>query len=340
MHQRLKAAFRGDIEVGDSGLGDEIDAYDGPYGVIDPRLIGYSYLSYLFVESGDNLSSGLENRDNVFNNDEKALMLGAALGDYDFIGRRADIDQFKHAQFTVDAIDDTEKSFMQNIETYPIFSVGRWHGQNVDVNNMTMRRNVEEVNRDQLEDIESEFVYQMNHNPEADPEDWADNIRQRASVGTALVTRTEFEERIEDNGGPKQLANAMDDYILGNSIAINPANLSQYHHLIMGISVKEGVIVEDDEPYLLPNEKIMDDICENDTFDGWTMPYIVSGVGKSWGDILVELHTDDIDDVEEYAEELRDNVNGVRSTKTFALTGTSFHKPLILDSPGDIRTRE
>lgn len=337
----LIKAFNGDIRVDGSRLERSTDVYDGPYGVVDPRLIGYTYLSYVFIESGGNLQSGFQADETLFDETEKALMIGAALGEYDFIHRRADVSQYRHADFAVDAIDaeDDELSFVRNIETYPLFTIGRWHGQDVPVKNMTLRREVESSPQDRINDLEAEFLYEMIHNPEVTPNQWLKNIRTRISNDLALVSESELDERLEDYGDVKNWTNGLNSkYILGESIAINPANIRDYHHLVVGISVKEGVEIDDGEAYDLPNEKVIDRIRQKDVFDGWTMPYIVSGVGKSWGDILVEIHTNDIDDMEGYAEEIRD-VDGVRSTKTFAMTGTSFHKPLVITSPGDIQTR-
>lgn len=143
VNKAMKEVFRGDRAVGNSNFEQDFDAYSGPYGVVDPRLIGHLYPSYMFIESGDKVSSGFDKRGEVFHDDSRALMIGAVLGEYDFISRRADLDQFKHAQFSVEAIDDSEKSFIKNAETYPIFSIARWHGQDVPVNNMTLETNIE-----------------------------------------------------------------------------------------------------------------------------------------------------------------------------------------------------
>lgn len=334
VNDTMKDAFRGDTKVEKSDLKQEFNAYDGPYGVIDPRLIGHFYPSYMFIESGDRVSSGFDNRGDVFYDDNRALMIGAVLGEYDFVSRRADLDQFRHAQFSVEAIDSSEKSFIRSAETYPIFSIARWHGQNVPINNMTLSTDIRDLDRYQPSDIECEFLYERNRNPEGGVDEWVDNIEQRASVDEGLIDKEEVADRIDDSGGAENIALGLDDYILGQSIGISPANLSGYQHLIVGISVKEGVETENGDQYDLPNEKVMHNI--RDQFDRWTMPYIVSGVGKSWGDILVEIHTDTIDDMERYARELREDVDGVRSTRTFALTGTSFNRPLKLASPSEI----
>jgi hypothetical protein len=124
-------------------------------------------------------------------------------------------------------------------------------------------------------------------------------------------------------------------FILGKSVAINPSNIKNFHHAVVGISLKEGIDIKNSEPYELPNEKVMDRLIDN--FDGWTMPYIVSGVGKAWGDIIAEMHINDIDDMEEHAKTIRD-IDGVRSTKTFAMTGMSFNKPFLVTEPRDFDT--
>ena len=336
-----------DLYKGNEGVSDiELDiAFNGPYGIVDPRFVGHNYVSYMFMNSGEHLDDGFDTASDAFRDREEgqALMLGSALGGYDFIHRRVDGSQYFHADFTVHAIDNQDDfGFVENVETYPVFSVGRWHGQNVRPNNITLRHETDEIQHYKLNLIQTEFLYEMIVHPEQDADIWEENIRSRiaddnkASVGTSDL----LNERISTSADRQGIVEALiGDYYLGQSISIDvPGMVSpSLNHALVGLSVEESVDIEDDDEVELPNEKVIINI--RNEFDGWRMPYIVSGVGKEWGDILVEMHIDDVKDMNDYANRLR-NITGVGSTKTFVITENSFNSPFVPDTPEQILNRE
>lgn len=335
--KQLRDAYVGNIKYTGSELAESVDVVKGPIGVVDPRYLGYMYLSYLFIESQTELDSGFDADESIFGDPQKALMLGSALGEYDFIHRRADTSQYKHAGFVVDAIDNEDFAFMKDVETYPIFSVARWHGQDIPNRNMTLKRSVRLAERDTLEKVECEFLYEMIRDPESSTDDWKQNIEERVDdrSRSSLITSEEFAEEMRDPDAPDNIVEPlMDRHYLGKSVQVSITDLKDYHHVLVGFSVEEGVEIQDKEEYTLPNEKIMATL--RDEYDGWKMPYIVSGVGKAWGDIIVEMHIDDLQSMNERAKEIREKVDGIQSTKTFLMTKTNFNKPLLIGGPGDI----
>lgn len=353
MKDDIKKVYQGKKSFQDTDL-DDLHEVQGPYGIVDPRKLGYTYPSYMLIKSGSNIQSGFDFED--FANDKyKSLMMSSALGEFDFINRRCDVSNYKHAEYVVEAIDKDELKFMKNVETYPIFSIGRWHGQNVLPGNMTLKREPEEVERDSFNNLESELIYEFVHNPEGGPEEWMFDIESRVEKEgeDALIDyrddkteNREGEEYFADiNRGKKDInsvfGSVKEDCYLGKSISVNVPALSSFHHVLIGISVEEGIDIEDDQRFDLPNEKVMHRLQKE--YDGWEMPYIVSGVGKSWGDIIVEMHIESIEDMNDIAKKMREDdegIEGINSTKTFTFTKTKFNNPFVIPKAKEIEARK
>jgi hypothetical protein len=339
----IRDLYEGNVEVSDI----ELDvAFNGPYGIVDPRFIGHNYVSYMFINSGENLNEGFDTASDAFRDREEgqALMLGSALGEYDFIHRRVDGSQYFHADFTVHAIDNQEDfKFVEQVETYPVFSVGRWHGQNVRPKNITLRHETDEIQHYKLNPVQAEFLYEMIVHPEQDADLLEENIRSRIANDSevSVCTSDLMDEHINTSADNQGIMDALrGDYYLGQSITVDVPGLvaPNLTHVLVGLSVEESVDIEDEDEIDLPNEKVIMNI--RDEFDNrWRMPYIVSGVGKGWGDILVEMHINDIKDMNDYANRIR-SVAGVGNTKTFVITENSLNSPFVPATPEQILNRE
>jgi hypothetical protein len=336
MKEDIKKVYAGNKSYQDTDL-DELSEVNGPYGIVDPRRLGFSYPSYMLIKSGSNIESGFDF--NGFPEDEyKSLMMSSTLGDFDFINRRCDVNNYKHAEYVVEAIDRDELEFMQNVETYPIFSIGRWHGQDVSKGDMTLQRSPSEVQRDKFSKLQSELIYEYIHNPEGNSEELLDDVRRRVEKNSekSLIEDTEeIEKELKKEEDIKSLVGSIKEKCVlqegkGKSIGIDVPSISGFHHVLIGISVEEGINIEDGK-FELPNEKVMHSLKQE--YDGWEMPYIVSGVGKSWGDIIVEMHIESIEEMNDIAMKMREDdegIRGINSTKTFTFTKTKFNEPFTV----------
>jgi DNA-binding Lrp family transcriptional regulator len=296
----------GNLEPGNIPAGE-------PVGIVDPRYLGLNYPSYVFIETGKSLEEAIDPEEELFSdgNIKRGTLTGLSLGEYDIIHRRAEIKKYSHANFAVDATDELE--YCRTLETYPIFTLGRWHGQDV--------RGHRTLNYDpELTPFESEIINHYIDNPNADPADYTAYINNSDRLDESYIehqVETKINE-LEDEG-----------VIIGTSVPVKPANISNFEHVIIGMSVGEREGNGNDDE--MPNEQIIRDIMKK--YDGWEMPYIASGVGQNWADIIAEMHIDEISDMNQRSAELRNEIDGVRSTETFLLTQDNVNRPLKVSSP-------
>jgi len=331
----LKHAYDGDMTADElqAACDDKNLDFEGPYGIVDPRCVGFSYVSYVFIKSRENLEQGFDASRDIFEYKHRALMLGSVLGEYDFVHRRVDKNTHRHVGFTVDAINDEDgdMEFVRNAETYPIFTIGRWHGQDIDDDDMTG------PTCDDLSTYEAELLYTLIRKPNQNAHSLADAAHNRiAEKKSPSLYDTDNSDQFKSNyQTPEEVAEHVEElekkYKLGTAMTLNVSDTEKIHALV-GLSVKPGI--ETDEK-THPHEKVMTNIT--DKFEGWELPYVVSGVGKAWGDILVEVHIDEIDEMEYMAKRLR-SVDGVATTKTFAITNAPFNRPYVPQSPDYLPT--
>ena len=64
---------------------------------------------------------------------------------------------------------------------------------------------------------------------------------------------------------------------------------------------------------------------EEEYWDEFIMPFITSGVGQGWADILIELRIQDLSDLDDIAQKIRD-IEDVESTKTYLMTDTLLNE--------------
>lgn len=305
-----------------------IEPIDGPYEVVDPRYVGYHYLAYVFVETKESLGSAIDTNPENFPVDDrhKALMLGSCFGDFDIIHRRADKSQYNHADFTVRAKENKELDFFQGVETYPIFTVGRWHGQDVK-GNMTL-----DNPPDGVDPLKQELIKRRIKNPNQSVKELRDDILEdipKDSVKTVVDFEKVEEKTLSELR--KEIKGLEEKILLGKSIGIKLSQLKNIgFHVLVGLTVEER---EEGNSSRLPNESIMKDLMYK--YDGWKMPYLVSGVGQNWADIIGEMYIDSPKEMNEISQEMR-SVDGIKSTRTYLLTKTNFDRPLIINDPDDI----
>lgn len=310
---------------------------DGLYGIIDPRYVGYNYVSYMFIEAKDKLTTGKAANRSDFDDEEKALMKSAILGEYDFVHRRADTAQYRHAHFTVNAKENDDLSFFQEIETYPVFSVGRWHGQ--DVNGQMTDIN----GPPSLSPIEGQILLDKMNQPNISDEELLNKIQKHASSDEYTYFSEEHLNKISDGPGPRKddIRSIVDkiksekNILIGESIQVDATSLSGIEEVIVGISVTERENNEDNEDDHLPNEKIMNELMQK--YDGWKLPYVMSGVGQNWADIILEMRIESVQEMNSIADSIR-KVDGVKTTRTLIKGSQSFEGPLVFENINQIET--
>ena len=315
-----------------------------PHIVVDPRRVGYNYLSYAFIESGSELPDISDDeksricsdfQDNTINN---GSFIGISLGDFDIIHRRTEQKQYTHAKFAVDTIDDENVNYVQSIETYPIWAIARWHGKNIPLDKM-----FKDSNFDGRTKIEREVIYELYRGLNKTEEEIANSIRTRIkSNRKSIIGEQEIPERFVDKVD-NTLAKLERNKIIFEEGSIGvKVSATSWTHLIVGIKVEEigeeklkqereriDEVIGDRSP--LPTEIIMYKIRE-EFDDVWEMPYIVSGVGQNWADILVEMHIEDIQNMDTHAQNLR-KIPGIKSTRTHLITHEAINEPLVVNDP-------
>ncbi|MFB6188069.1 MAG: hypothetical protein ABEI86_14565 [Halobacteriaceae archaeon] len=111
---------------------------------------------------------------------------------------------------------------------------------------------------------------------------------------------------------------------MGWSVSFNVEKFEWYRAL-MGITVRPGASDLDSDTR--DHEGVVDELKKIDEFH---MPFITSGVGQQWGDIMVELRFKKLNHINDLAKRLR-AVPEVESTKTYLFTKTHFDDPFKVD---------
>lgn len=315
------------------------------FAVVDPRFVGYSFPSYTFIETknqlrrnpepvvgegSDRLSQALNVEQDDFDRPHKALMMGTVLGDFDVIHRRVDQDRYANARFVKDAKMNeflADLDFFQNTETYPIFEIIRWHGKNSPT----------PLNRkpDRLKPIQLEIIRQLRNDASLTNQQIVDNIKLIAEHNAdELLMKADDLNGLDDNKieTEREFLEEDNDIILGYSVDYDPSHFHLYSAL-MGITIEPGHDEDDAARDSGNHAKVRQSLLNNladqgyddDYLTNFTMPYITSGVGQNWGDIMVELKVDDVDHINEIARRFR-NLPGVRTTRTYLMTNVNFNQ--------------
>jgi len=286
-----------------------------PFAVFDPRYVGYSFPSYTFVKTENNLENGVKAKRSHFPNPETAMMLGTVLGDVDIVQRRADEDRWANAEFAKWA--KGRLDYFENFETYPVFQIARWHGKD--------RTASLEASPRALRDVETAVVNHLRDDPELLAILDADELTaETRPAALDQYTVTEIETAVQTLRD--------DDVLLGTSISYDIYN-SPWSCAIMGLSLgTEDTEADPQTPRMdltVDHDHVIGELLDAETeyLNPFTMPFVTSGIGQGWADILLELRIDEPYHLDKIAEEIR-GIDYVESTKTYFMTTMLFNEPL------------
>jgi len=302
--------------------------------VFDPRFLGKKYPSYTFVETENNLEQGSEAALGNFNSEADAQLLGTVLGDVDLIHRRVDGDRWANADFAKWAKE--RLSFFEQFETYPIFQIARWYGQDIDEPLQANSEDESTPNNDKtLRELTSkeEAVIEALYDEPGLIKLTSKEESQDFDIPNCLSHLDEPE--IED------IIQALKDneILLGSSIKYKTQE-APWKFAFMGLSLgpENGDADEPETEAVVDHDHVIEqlqypdfdegedgDDDDAELWDHFTMPFITSGVGQGWADILLELRVEELNELDEIAQEIRD-IEYVESTKTYMMTD------LLIDS--------
>jgi DNA-binding Lrp family transcriptional regulator len=288
-----------------------------PFTVIDPRYLGYSFPSYTFVETKNNLETGAEARETHFRNPRHTMLIGTVLGDVDLIQRRVDENRWANGEFAKWA--NERLDYFEKFETYPIFQIARWHGQDRSEALVEPPRDLSETERTVLQSLREE-----------------PRILQRLRSADASLESTDLPSSLEDYdvSGVKDVVERLleEEIILGASVSHDLFN-SPWKCALMGLTLgseDEGDSSDGPRMELTTNhdaviEKLQ--TLETELVDNFTMPFISSGVGQNWADVVIELRVEDSHDLDQIAETVR-AIDHVETTKTYLMTNSCYNTPI------------
>lgn len=120
-----------------------------------------------------------------------------------------------------------------------------------------------------------------------------------------------------------------EEILLGSSVTYD-INNSPWNPVVMGISLG-GERREEGSPRMkleVDHDSVIEELQSLNTeyIDNFTMPFITSGIGQGWGDILLELRVEDVDHMDSIAQEIR-GIEYVTTTQSYMLTDVLLNKP-------------
>lgn len=310
-----------DAETAKETIDDLHSRFSSPITIVDPRYLGYSFPSYTFIETKNNLESGTEANRNHFDSPDEAMLLGTVLGDVDLIHRRVDADRWANADFAKWA--KARLNYFERFETYPIFQIARWHGKDRDSTLKSAPRSLTKVEQDVLTALR------------ADPRLWENNPGGDNPVSTDGGVENNLDDYKRETVQETIRELREDDILLGTSISYDLYN-SPWNCAVMGLSL--GREDNDDESssnprmdLMVDHDHVIDELQELDTeyLNKFTMPFITAGVGQGWADILLELRIENSYHLDEIAKAVRD-IKFVETTKTYYMTSAIYNEPVGL----------
>lgn len=305
----------------------------GGTAVIDPRYIGYRFPSYVFVETRDHFGQAIEASHDIFHQPNKALMLGTLLGEYDVVHRRVDEDRYQNASFAVNAKHRMMVDFFDKTETYSVFQIARWHGKDAG-GRLT--------NEPELPDpLSLEVLRHLTRNVTLKDKEISDSIKTKIDNNDKDLLVEDKSEITPGEIGKRINKLEDENILLGYSIDYDLSKIG-WNRAIMGLSLKSDYSNDSDRKdghdsvieTLQDYEDDIDDYKKEGKRDSrapinkFTMPYIVSGVGQSWADILLEVIVRDVSEINTIARRIRDDIESVESTRTHVVTDVRFERPI------------
>ena len=289
-----------------------------PFVVIDPRHLGYRFPTYTFIETKDRLENGSEAMLTHFQKPRDALMMGTTLGNYDLIHRRVNKDRWTSAEFSKWAKE--RLSYFEEFETYSIFQVARWYGKDrtEPITEASDIRPLTETEQELLDYLQENprFLKKIDDTETLDDEDIPTPLENHStnSIEDAVTNLRE------------------DDIILGSSITYD-LNKTPWKPVLMGLSLGEEdkkdegandprVDLSVDHNYVISELQSL----HTDYINKFTLPFITSGSGQSWADILLELRVENVRHMDAIAQDIR-AIDYVQSTQSHMMTDVRFNVP-------------
>lgn len=282
-----------------------------PLAVIDPRYLGYSFPSYTFVEMENNLERGFEASRSDFNNPNKAMLLGSVLGDIDLIHRRVDENKWANADFAKWA--KGRLTYFEKFETYPVFQIARWHGKDIH----------EPVNQEPslLNQSEKDVITALREDPTLV---W--KIKQNSKNEDITLPNVIQKHGLDltENVTDELMS---DEILLGTSHTFD-INSSPWNMAAMGLTLGKESGAQETEPRMDltdDHDRVIKNLQNLDTefIDNFHLPFITSGVGQGWADILLEIRFEENHHLESIAKSIRD-IDHVETTRTYIMANQIF----------------
>lgn len=285
--------------------------------VINPFKVGYTTPAYVFSMAYDNVSEAISVDVDEFRYGGE-MTLDVVLGNFDVVHRRVDRSAVRQSRFTREAgATSKELEFFQSSETYTINQIFRWHGHSIADEYRTIAGN----ERVDLSPDEKEYLNFISKNAQAD----------RQLIATRLGLTEDQVDVIADDVSSR---------IEGGSIVFD-ASQTRWNRALMGISLKPSSIALGD---IVKRIEEMTRRDAGEVFaEPFNVPFIVSGIGQRWADILLELVVESMDETTLLAEKINnliiDDEDVVRSTQTYAITQRNFSRPFVPFYDEDLRSR-
>jgi hypothetical protein len=215
-------------------------------------------------------------------------------------------------------------SYFENFETYSIFQIARWYGKDRSepIRQESEIRTLTEAERDVIEYVQDDPSLLR---PAARSGlDDSDVPTQLSDYGKEEIQRTIENLRKED-------------ILLGSCVTFD-LNNTPWKPVLMGLSLGgEGDTESPRMDLSVDHDHVVSKLqdLESEYINNFTMPFITSGIGESWADILLELRVENVHHMDMIARKVRD-IDYVKSTQSYMMTDVRFNNPpgLVDGGPG------
>jgi DNA-binding Lrp family transcriptional regulator len=216
-------------------------------------------------------------------------------------------------------------NFFENQETYPIFEIRRWHGQDRDE---SLRSKPAD-----LGSLELEVLRRLMQDSTRSDHEISEAIKAGIKQGHTDTLVDDLNRIGTENVGDARQSLLDNDVLLGYSVDYDLEDMG-WNRAVMGISLKPGY---SDEGHDAAVEKLMsfdDDMGKgvDAPLNNFTLPYITSGLGQSWADLMLEIIVSDTSDINKIASRIREEIESVESTRTHLMTKSLMDDSITVDN--------
>lgn len=260
-----------------------------PVAIVDPVRVGYDVASYHFISSSVNFNSALREQVVHFPDWDGTQLALVTLGDYDLVFRKVSTDDSALDRFGTNVLSNPEMTSpgFQELESLRLTQRVRWRGMELPQQSQRGSQS-----------------YDLNDDYQRVLRLLQADSSLREDLGT-LASKANV-----DRDDAKEIVKHLEDnnVIVGYSYPVNFQNLNWYR-AIFGLSTKQGgyhetiSAIQDEEPL--------------------DAPYISSGLGFNWSDIIVELTFGTVKELDEITDRLW-GLDQVKSTRTYFGTQTFY----------------